>query len=250
MLRQLQNEEVFSNVFSHSLSQCTVPTCLKTSTVVPVPKQTVITSPNEYRPLALTPVLVKSRNTSRLLRTPTNTEQTGQWTTPPPLSSTLYCATWNSKGHMQGCCSWTTALHSTPSDLADCFPICPTCVYNTASAFGLRISWQTDHSQSGWARVSPILWHSAQGPHKAVCWPVCQSVLGQDTEPQTAPDVLVSSLHGSHRHQCINVCITVSLFGLKYLINALNVNIWLISSSKFVTVSNLKLHYNFVITTL
>ena len=29
--------------------------------------------------------------------------------------------------------------------------------------------------------------------------------LGQDAEPHTAPDVLVSILHGSQRHQCINV---------------------------------------------
>ena len=31
----------------------------------------------------------------------------------------------------------------------------------------------------------------------------CQSVLGQDTEPRTAPDLLVGTLHGSHRHQCV-----------------------------------------------
>ena len=28
---------------------------------------------------------------------------------------------------------------------------------------------------------------------------------GQDTESRTAPDVLVGTLHGSHRHQCMNV---------------------------------------------
>ena len=37
-------------------------------------------------------------------------------------------------------------------------------------------------------------------------WYACQSVLGQDTEAQTAPDVLVGSLHGSRHHQCVNVC--------------------------------------------
>ena len=31
----------------------------------------------------------------------------------------------------------------------------------------------------------------------------CWSVPGQDTELQTAPDVLVGTLHGSHRHQCM-----------------------------------------------
>ncbi len=51
--------EVFTNIFNLSLSQCTVPTCLKTSTIVPVPKQTSITSLNDYRPVALTPVIMK-----------------------------------------------------------------------------------------------------------------------------------------------------------------------------------------------
>ena len=56
-------------------------------------------------------------------------------------------------------------------------------------------------------------------------WSACRSVLWQDTEPQTAPDVLVGFLHGSHHHQCINVSIAVSHFGQKRLLNALNVNI-------------------------
>ena len=50
----------------------------------------------------------------------------------------------------------------------------------------------------------------------------CRSVLGQDTEPQTAPDVLVDTLHGSHHHQCMNAWVTVGGFGQKRLINALN----------------------------
>ena len=36
-------------------------------------------------------------------------------------------------------------------------------------------------------------------------WSAYQSVLGQETEPQNAY-VLVGTLHGSHRHQCMNVC--------------------------------------------
>ena len=41
------------------------------------------------------------------------------------------------------------------------------------------------------------------------CWfdlPACRSVLRHDTESQTAPDVLVSTLHGSHHHNCMNGC--------------------------------------------
>ena len=39
-------------------------------------------------------------------------------------------------------------------------------------------------------------------------------VFGQDTEPQTAPDVLVDTLHSSHRLQCMYEY-TVNCFGLK-----------------------------------
>ena len=54
-------------------------------------------------------------------------------------------------------------------------------------------------------------------------WSAYQSVIGQDTEPQTAPDVLVGTLNGSRpatdRIQSTNVWITVSCFGPKCLIN-------------------------------
>ena len=38
----------------------------------------------------------------------------------------------------------------------------------------------------------------------------CQSILEQDTEPQIAPDELVSTLHGSFFHQCMNKCVNVT----------------------------------------
>ncbi|KAI2645161.1 RNA-directed DNA polymerase from mobile element jockey [Labeo rohita] len=52
--------EVFTNIFNLSLLKCTVPTCLKTSIIVPVPKHAASTSPNDYRPIALTSVIMKS----------------------------------------------------------------------------------------------------------------------------------------------------------------------------------------------
>ena len=36
------------------------------------------------------------------------------------------------------------------------------------------------------------------------------SAVGQDTKLQTAPHVLVGTLHWSHQHQCINVCMNYS----------------------------------------
>lgn len=50
---------VLTNIYNMSLSQCIVPSCLKSTTIVPVPKQTAITCLNDYRPIALTPIVTK-----------------------------------------------------------------------------------------------------------------------------------------------------------------------------------------------
>ena len=50
---------VFTKIFNQSLSQCTVPPCLKSSVIVPLPKKTTINSLNDYRPVALTPIVMK-----------------------------------------------------------------------------------------------------------------------------------------------------------------------------------------------
>ncbi|XP_051717819.1 uncharacterized protein LOC127495187 isoform X2 [Ctenopharyngodon idella] len=43
-----QLAEVFTNIFNLSLSLCKVPTCLKTTTIVPVPKKNMVTCLNDY----------------------------------------------------------------------------------------------------------------------------------------------------------------------------------------------------------
>ena len=50
---------VLTDLFNTSLLQASVPTCLKTATIIPVPKQSAIRSLNDYRPVALTPVVMK-----------------------------------------------------------------------------------------------------------------------------------------------------------------------------------------------
>ena len=68
--------------------------------------------------------------------------------------------------------------------------------------------------------VEPASCYQVTGLTPLVC--MCPSVLGQDTEPQTAPDALVGTLHGSHHHQCMNVCVNYckSLWTM-HLLNAL-----------------------------
>ncbi|KAF7642655.1 hypothetical protein LDENG_00253780, partial [Lucifuga dentata] len=54
-----QLAEVFTDIFNLSLVHATVPACLKTATIIPVPKQTNISSLNDYRPVALMPIISK-----------------------------------------------------------------------------------------------------------------------------------------------------------------------------------------------
>ncbi|KAJ0027002.1 hypothetical protein NQD34_018002 [Periophthalmus magnuspinnatus] len=51
---------VFTDIFNTSLESCHVPACFKLSTIVPIPKKPRITGLNDYRPVALTSVVMKS----------------------------------------------------------------------------------------------------------------------------------------------------------------------------------------------
>ena len=51
---------VFTIIFSLSLSKSIIPPCLKSATVIPLPEKFVISDLSDYRPIALTPVIMKS----------------------------------------------------------------------------------------------------------------------------------------------------------------------------------------------
>ncbi|KAI3357832.1 hypothetical protein L3Q82_016220, partial [Scortum barcoo] len=54
-----QLTEVLTDIFNTSLQQAAVPTCLKTATIIPIPKTPTVTGLNDYRPVALTPIVMK-----------------------------------------------------------------------------------------------------------------------------------------------------------------------------------------------
>ncbi|KAI2644929.1 Heat shock protein 75 kDa, mitochondrial [Labeo rohita] len=56
----VQLSSIFTLIFNRSLELCIVPSCFKCSTIIPVPKKTKITGLNDYRPVALTSVVMKS----------------------------------------------------------------------------------------------------------------------------------------------------------------------------------------------
>ncbi len=51
---------IFTQIFNRSLELCEVPSCFKRSTIIPVPMKPKITGLNDYRPVALTSVAMKS----------------------------------------------------------------------------------------------------------------------------------------------------------------------------------------------
>ncbi|KAK3509858.1 hypothetical protein QTP70_015972, partial [Hemibagrus guttatus] len=51
---------IFTQIFNRSLVQCEVPRCFKRSTIILVPKKPKILGLNDYRPVALTSVVMKS----------------------------------------------------------------------------------------------------------------------------------------------------------------------------------------------
>ncbi len=54
-----QLTDVLTDIFNTSLSQAVVPTCLKSTSIIPVPKSSPLSCLNDYRPIALTPIMMK-----------------------------------------------------------------------------------------------------------------------------------------------------------------------------------------------
>ncbi len=54
-----QLTDVLTDIFNTSLSQAVIPTCLKSTTMIPVPKKSPVSCLNDYRPIALTPIMMK-----------------------------------------------------------------------------------------------------------------------------------------------------------------------------------------------
>ncbi len=55
-----QLTDVLTDIFNTSLSQAVIPTCLKSTTIIPVPKKkSPVSCLNDYRPIALSPIIMK-----------------------------------------------------------------------------------------------------------------------------------------------------------------------------------------------
>ncbi|KAK3553693.1 hypothetical protein QTP70_006893 [Hemibagrus guttatus] len=106
--------DVFTDILNISLSTTIVPTCFKT-TIVPVPKKSMVSCFNDYRPIALTPIVMKffERLIMRHIKTqlPPSLDliQFAFRKNPVPkddaITTTLHLATWTIRTHTHECCS-------------------------------------------------------------------------------------------------------------------------------------------------
>ncbi|KAK3538654.1 hypothetical protein QTP86_010983 [Hemibagrus guttatus] len=54
-----QLTDVFTDIFNISLTSAVAPTCLKRTTIVPMPEKSTVSCLNDYHPVALTPTMMK-----------------------------------------------------------------------------------------------------------------------------------------------------------------------------------------------
>ncbi|KAL0160672.1 hypothetical protein M9458_044397, partial [Cirrhinus mrigala] len=54
-----QLTDVLTDIFNTSLSQAVIPTCLKSTSIIPVPKKSPVSCLNDYRPITLTSIMMK-----------------------------------------------------------------------------------------------------------------------------------------------------------------------------------------------
>ncbi len=54
-----QQTDFLTDIFNTSLSQAVIPTCLKSTTIIPVPKKSPVSCLNDYRLIALIPIIMK-----------------------------------------------------------------------------------------------------------------------------------------------------------------------------------------------
>ncbi|KAK3564962.1 hypothetical protein QTP86_031921, partial [Hemibagrus guttatus] len=59
MVCSLELADMFMDIYNLSLAQALVPTCFKSTTIIPLPRKNTVTCLNDYRPVALTPIAMK-----------------------------------------------------------------------------------------------------------------------------------------------------------------------------------------------
>ncbi|KAK3556895.1 hypothetical protein QTP70_022390 [Hemibagrus guttatus] len=108
--RSEQLADVFTDIFNISLSSAIVPTCLKTTTIVPVLKESTVSCLNDYHTVA---IMRHIKTQLPLSLDPLQFILTTTWMMPSPQPSIWPSPTWTIRTH-----TGTSSGHSTPAPSA------------------------------------------------------------------------------------------------------------------------------------
>ncbi|XP_051924258.1 uncharacterized protein LOC127602260 [Hippocampus zosterae] len=179
--------DVFTVIFNTSLSQAVVPTCLKATIIIPVPKKSSPSSYNDYRPVALTPILMKhfKRLVMQHIKSapppwaPTclHIGRADQLPTPSPPPTTQPSPTWRPRTHTSECCSSTSAQHSTPS--------------SRSSSSTNWTTWGSTQAVRVGSNTSGTIMMNKRAPHGYVLSPLLFTLLTHDCSPSSSSNLFV-----------------------------------------------------------
>ncbi len=144
-----------TQIFNRSLELCEVPSCFKCSTIIPVPKKPQTTGLNNYRPVALTSVVMKSFERLVLAYLKASTG---------PLLDPCSLPTEQTGLGLGQNSQYGTALHSAasgqPRDLCE-DPVCTSAPLLTPSSrTPFRINWHSSLSPPPSVSGSPASWQT------------------------------------------------------------------------------------------
>ncbi|KAI3372349.1 hypothetical protein L3Q82_022843, partial [Scortum barcoo] len=132
--------DVFTSIFNLSLMQATVPTCFKSTSIIPVPKRSPVATLNDYRPVALTPIILKCFERTPHLQHWTPSNMPTAPTDPLKMQYLQHCTrpspTLKIRTHTSRCSLLTTVQHLIQSFPTNSQPNCFTWASTPLSATG------------------------------------------------------------------------------------------------------------------
>ena len=158
---------IFIQIFNRSLELCEVPTCFKSSTIIPVTKKPAISGLNDYRPVALTSVVMKSferlvlshlKDIAGSLLDPLQFAYRANRSVDDAINMGLHYIL----QHLDspGTYARTSSTPHSPSSPSQPPPVS-----------GSRTSWQTGGSRWSWGKSQPAPGQLSRAPHRDVCSP-------------------------------------------------------------------------------
>lgn len=188
VLRDRANQlaDVLADTVNTSPSQAFVPAGIRKTTIIPVPKKSTVTRLNDYRPVALTPIMMKcfraASNETHQIHPP---HLTGPSPVCKPLQSAPPTTPFRQQPHlpwilgalMLECCSLTSVKHSTQSSLRSWQGNFACWASTAPSVIGFQTSWQRTQREHIGNRTSASIARSTGTPQGCMLSPLPLTLL-------------------------------------------------------------------------